>query len=49
MGPKKARRVSKIEVTTDSVPEFERQIFRGGGRRGRQEKVRKRHRNRGRW
>ena len=44
MGPKKDRRVRKIEVPTDSVPEFglvdtEADIQqRGGGSRGRQEK-----------
>ena len=39
----------KIEVSTDSVPELgtQLQIFSGGGRRGQQEKGRKRYRNRG--
>ena len=48
----KGRRVTKIEVPTDSPTEFElvdmADINSGGGRRGRQEKGRKRHRNRGR-
>ena len=51
MGPKKGRRVRKIEVPTVSVPELswgtQRQISSGRGRRGRQEKGR-RHKNRGR-
>ena len=52
MSPKKGRRVRKTDVPTDSVPEFELEdtavIYNGGGKRGRQEKERKRHRNRGR-
>ena len=51
MGPKKGRRVRKIEVPTDSVLNLswgrQRQIYSSGGRIGRQEKGR-RHRNRGR-
>ena len=49
MGPKKGRRVRKIKVSTNSVPKFElgdtAAYIHGGGRRGRQEKGRKSHRN----
>ena len=48
MGPKKGRRVRKIEVNTNSVPEFQLGDMVAGGRRVRQGKGRKRHRNRGR-
>ena len=49
MDSKKGRRVTRIEVPTDSIPEFELwQIYSGGGRRGMQEKGRKGNRNRGR-
>ena len=48
MGLKKGRRVRKIEVSTDSVPEFElgtqQQISSRGGRRGRPE-IGRRHNN----
>ena len=44
MGPKKGRRVRKIEVPTDTVPEFElgaqQLISSGGGRTGRPERER---------
>ena len=45
MGPKKDRRLRKIEIPTDSVHKFEQQqISSGGGRRGRPERGR-RHNN----
>ena len=51
MGPKKGRRVRKIEVPTDSVPKFELWDTAANIQRRREEreaqKERKRHRNRG--
>ena len=51
MGPKKSRRVRKIEVPTDTFPEFEletlRQIFYESRRRGRQERGRRQARTSG--
>ena len=51
MGLKKGRRVRKGEVPRDTPTEFELgnmvQTYSRGGRRGRQEKGRKSHRNRG--
>ena len=52
MGRTKGKRVKKIEVPTDTLQnlswETRQQIYSGGGRRRRQEKGRKRHKNRGR-
>ena len=53
MGPKKGRRVRKIEVHTDTHTEFKfgdtiQLLKYRGRRRGRQEKGRERQRNRGR-
>ena len=52
MGHKNCRRVRKIEVPTDSVPEFELgdtvANIQWRRKKGGQDKGRKRHRNRGR-
>ena len=50
MGPKKSRRVRNIDVPTDTLQEFELgdRWWQINSKGGRQVKVRKRHRNRGR-
>ena len=48
MDPKKGSRVKKIEVPTDTYTEIHlgMQKYRGGGKRGREERGRQRHKNR---